>query len=627
MKTKIVLLFLFWTFIVWGQEKKALDKDKQEAEKIFRSLGETYSEYLDSYKKTNEKLQELNKNLTGKSEANYLVQIQEQYKRANAYNDTLALKHQLFLNYKGVYKDRGVDEKEIDKWYGYTNESFSKSQGPTSADDSKVFIYYGENKVVDEDFLKDKNDKNSQIVRSILNNKGKENYFGDITIPYDNQEFYFYKYYLKEEIKKIVDSVDTIEKKMDKNHVLSQSEKDFIKKNKFVLEKKNGRGDYIIDPDKKFKFKKLDVDIRDGYFYDIRVLVEDYEGNNHVFTNQIGLSILFFSQYSTLKMMYYKNSIRKNALVENQEYTDENLNNLYINLSDVMNYTYKMGNHYIPHDLILELPEKPEENNKVNATYQIKQETYLEKILELRAYTDFLTLFGGSKNGLAQVEGRAKFYLFPYPFRFFGSRRTLGQIEYFPSVSPYVNYSRFENDSKFVNTIFDTEKNQFQIENDRNLGLIEKRYLTMGLDLEVLKWQNKNAPVRISLYGLVNYNISQVNISVSEEEEKTEDVKSMGCGGGFHLSAKRFNNFGFDYKADISWYNYRNFNTVKNIDLPSVIPVFRHEAEIFYHPNGSPNQAIFARLITFNYMGGNSQAFYQFQFGYKFSIGNRAVNK
>ncbi|TZG00018.1 hypothetical protein FW781_08845 (plasmid) [Chryseobacterium panacisoli] len=430
---------------------------------------------------------------------------------------------------------------------------------------------------------------------------------------------------MKDKIKEIVGDAETIEEKSN-NHAISQSEKDFLKKNKFVLEKRNSKGDYIIDPEKKFKFKKLDVEIRDGYFYDIRVLVEDYDGNSHVFTNQIGLSILFFSQYSTRKMMYYKNSIRKNALVENQEYTDEKLNHLYINLSDVMNYTYKMGNHYIPHDLILELPEKPEENKVGNATYQIKQETYLEKILELRAYTDFLTLFGGSKNGLAQIEGRAKFYLFPYPFRFFSSRRTLGQIEYFPSVSPYVNYSRFEKDSKYVSTIYDPENNNFQIENNRNLGLIEKRYLTMGLDLEVLKWQNKSAPVSISLYGLVNYNISQVNISANEEE-KIEDIKSMGSGGGLHLSAKRFNNFGFDYKADISWYNYRNFNTTKNIDLPSVIPVFRHEAEIFYHPNGNPNQAIFARLITFNYMGSNSQAFYQFQFGYKFSIGNRAVNK
>ena len=43
---------------------------------------------------------------------------------------------------------------------------------------------------------------------------------------------------------------------------------------------------------------------------------------------------------------------------------------------------------------------------------------------------------------------------------------------------------------------------------------------------------------------------------------------------------------------------------------------------------GKPNQAIFARLRTFNNSAPeNNEAFYQFQFGYKFSIGTRAVKK
>jgi hypothetical protein len=81
------------------------------------------------------------------------------------------------------------------------------------------------------------------------------------------------------------------------------------------------------------------------------------------------------------------------------------------------------------------------------------------------------------------------------------------------------------------------------------------------------------------------------------------------------------------YKAELSWFDYKNFNDYDNIALPDKIPVFRNEAEIFYHPNGNPNQAIFTRLITYNYMGSeNNQAFYQFQFGYKFAIGNRTTN-
>src|SRR5690606_37420126 len=97
---------------------------------------------------------------------------------------------------------------------------------------------------------------------------------------------------------------------------------------------------------------------------------------------------------------------------------------------------------------------------------------------------------------------------FPYPFRFFGSEKTLGQIEYLPSISPSVNYSRFENDTRYVD--IKTENNNVIV--SKPLDLVEKRFLTMGIEGEVLKWQHKNAPIKISLSGLINYNLSEVNM-------------------------------------------------------------------------------------------------------------------
>jgi|GEM_PF-1222815 len=636
MRTKILLLFLLgWVGMVSAQKSN----DKEAAETEFKNLNEVFSKYLNLYNTTNDQLKKKNTELSGKSDDAHLKKIQDLFKEAKAYNDTLAVKYQLFLNYKGVFMDKGVKEADIDNWFGYKDQNFTKSAETVT--DTNVYMYFGENKVLKEDILKDKNDEASQILRSVINNKGKESYFGDIIIPKNKEKFYFYKYVEKKKIREIKDIGSKFQKKKDS--LISKKQWDTIKlnddakkfridiieyldENKLVIDKIDNNGDYVLQPKLIYRFKKLDVEIKDGYFCDIRAFVEDEEGNEHVFTNQIGISILFFSNFGTRKMMSYKSSIRKNSYSAYKEYTDEKMKYVFISLSDVMNYNYKVGNHYIPHDIALELPTKPNENENGNAIYQIKQETYLEKILELRAYTDFLTLFGDSQNGLAQVEGKAKFYLFPYPFRFFGSKRTLGQIEYFPAVSPFVNYSRFEKDSRYVKTTFDN--GNFIVKND--IDLIEKRYLMMGLDLEVLKWQNKSAPVSLSLYGLLNYNISEMNINVINDTI-TKSVKAMGFGGGLHLSTKRFNNFGFDYKAEFSWFDFKNFNPYQNqnqnIALPSIIPIFRNEAEVFYHPNGSPNQAIFARLITYNYLGKtNDQSFYQFQFGYKFAIGNRTVS-
>jgi len=444
-------------------------------------------------------------------------------------------------------------------------------------ENTSVYAYFGENFVVNQEILKDKSTPESRVLNEVLKNAGQESYLGDITIPKDNQEFYFYKL--------------------------------------------NKEGFFKVDNNSKYRFKKLDIEIKDGYFRDIRVFVKDSSENIHVFTNSAGASLLFFSQFASRRYLYYAYS-QKNGVLST--YSDDDLDNLYIKLTDVMSYSYKIGNHYIPHDLAIELPQDDTEKKKTNAeskaTYQIKQKTDLEKIVELRTYTDFLALFGGSSNGLAQIEGKAKFYLFPYPYRFFGSKKTWGQIEVLPSVSPYVNYSRFEDKNRYVD--IDSIEGIYKVQ--KNLNLIEKRFLTMGLDTDILKWQHKNGPVGLSLYGVLNYNLSEINIG-NDSIKNIKNIKALGYGGGLHLGVKRFNNFGFDYRFEVFVYNYKNYNDYPELDLNIRIPVLKNEAEIFYHPNGNPNQAIFARLITYKERS-NNHAFYQFQFGYKFAIGNRTVS-
>ncbi len=499
------------------------------------------------------------------------------------------------VNQKKISKEN--TEKWLESIKKYTPEIITKKTEPST--EPQVYTYFGENQIINHDVFNSKTAE-AQILKEMLMDKGEESYLGDITIPKDGQQFYFYKYHSEEVAN------------------------DWIKLERYNEEK--------LRTKTSFKFKKLDVEIRDGYFYDIRTFIETDDGNIHVFTNQVGLSLLFYSQQGKRKnLLRYEYSLREN--IPDKEYTDDKMEGLYIKVTDVMGYSYKPGNRYIPHDLILELPKNDTDNKSTNAqnraTYQIKQETHLEKILELRTYTDFLALFGKSDNGLAQIEGKAKFYLFPYPFRFFGSKKTFGQIEYFPSLSPYVNYSRFEDGTRYVDKVQSLPNIDANVRYEpvKNLDLVEKRYLSMGVDFEIFKWQHKNAPVKFSIYATFNYNLSEVNMG-DDSNKISRNIKAFNRGGGLHLSTKRFNNFGFDLKAELTWYDYKNFNDDTDFILPDEIPIFRNEAELFYHPNKNPNQAIFARLITFNYAGrSNNQAFYQFQFGYKFAIGNRTVSK
>lgn len=575
MRTKLLTLIAFIAQIsfIYAQDNikderiLKLEKNFQKSNKQLEDLKKEFDDLKSSimYSSSKKELEDIQKK---QQEI-----INEKEKTDSLYNVSISLK-----SYMGNFEK--VDSTKLEELFLFIKGYKLGERIEENKATPKTYLYFGENKIVDEDLFKNKSTE-TELLKSLLADVGKENYLGDITIPKEDQRFRFY-------CENMIDISEDV-----------------------------------------YKFKKLGVEIRDGYFHDILVYVEDLNGDTHVFTNQIGLSVLFYSQYGKSKFLYYLYSLKKKDVTEDSKYLDYKMSNRYVKVTDVMGYSYQVGNHYIPQDLTVELPRNDVEGNVTNinsqATYQIKQKTYLEKIVELRAYTDFLALFGETQNGLAQIEGKAKFYLFPYPFRLFWSRKTLGQIEFFSTISPHVNYARFGDEGRYVPIRKMADSDNYEL--NTKLDLVEKRFLTMGLQTEALKWQHKNAPVSISFYGLINYNLSEINMG-TEEQKDIKSIKSLNVGGGIQLCTNRFNNFGFTYKFEVSSFDYHNFNSNLNVALPHHIPVVKNEAEIFYHPNGNPNQAIFTRLITFNYKGKeNNQAFYQFQFGYKFSIGNKSINK
>lgn len=194
MKTKILLLFLLgWVGMVFSQISQT---EKENAKKEILKLNSFHKKFRTLYDETNEKLTQLKQNFSGQSLDDDFKKLQKQYKEAKIYNDTLARNYQLFLANKTILLDKGISEHEIDEWFGYKDDIFSKTLKQDKPVDTNVYMYFGKNKVLEEDIFKGKNDEASQILRSVINNKGEKSYFGDIIIPKDKEEFYFYKYKL-----------------------------------------------------------------------------------------------------------------------------------------------------------------------------------------------------------------------------------------------------------------------------------------------------------------------------------------------------------------------------------------------------------------------------------------------
>ncbi len=548
---KILLLGLFClTEVMYSQTEKSF------CEKKAAELNTEFEKHLKEQEKEKASLYDLEKQRV--SEESSVENIKNKEKNIKKLDSILKSLVASYKSLKGLCKEGEVSR--MTPLFKYEDHEFYENK----EEETITYSYFGDDLLLKEDGIVDEKTAQGKVFKKVLEKESKS-YFGDITIPKNDQVLSFTNSKLK-----------------------------------------NIEG--------KYKFKKIDIEIHDGSFRDIRVFVE-YKGEIHIYSNFIGINFLRFSERAKYNKLFYMQTIKSGGEV----YDNEAMENMFVRLGDVMVYNYKVGNNYIPHDLSISLPLKNDKGELTNAknsvNYKIKQSTHLDKILELRAFTDFLALFGESNNGLVQLEGKAKFYLFPNP------RQLGGKIQgsLMKSVHPYINYSRFEKGNNFVSL-------NSALELDNPLALIERSFITAGGELDVYEIQHKDYPVNFTFQA--NYNFQLTRLQMPNDE--IENVRGIFYGAALDVTTKRFNNFGFNYKVGFSWYDFENYNEsiVKDtgVILPNTIPVLSNQAEAYYHPSEDPNQAIFLRLKIFNYSGTeNDNAFYQLQFGYKFSIGSRRV--
>jgi hypothetical protein len=334
--------------------------------------------------------------------------------------------------------------------------------------------------------------------------------------------------------------------------------------------------------------------------------VLDENGSEHLFENKASVSVLNYSHVAPLNYLFYKYPTNQKQLV-----TFKDFENLRVRLSDVLMYFSKPGYNFIPNDFTIELPTKDDDGISLNANepikYKIKENTSLQNVIEFRAYTDFLGLFSDSPNGIVQFQGKGDFYIFP--FRINNNKFDFRLLD---KISPFVNFSRLDADVREVETT--TLVNTISVK--RNLDLIQKAHLEMGSKISVFNVKFlKEAPFRVIGYMPIQYQIADIKI-----DDEFKNIQTFVLGGGLNFEFKRFNNFGFNYSIDISKYLFKNYNSIPNFVAPNNFCVFNNQAEIFYHPSDNKNQSVFLKLKTVKEIS-NNDAFYQLQFGYRFSIG------
>ena len=185
-------------------------------------------------------------------------------------------------------------------------------------------------------------------------------------------------------------------------------------------------------------------------------------------------------------------------------------------------------------------------------------------------------------------------------------------------MSPYVRYSRFDEDKNFIESTLNTNTNVYEFDS-KKLDLLERSTLEMGLDINLLNFRTfKESPFWTSIYLPFSYNVTNV---LADPTLDKINFKTLGYGAGLLVELKRFNNFGLNLGYELKFYSYIGDYSEFSLIDPSLLKTQAVKAEVFYYPGLDKSQSIFLRMKSIRDISTGSDSFFQLQVGYRFTLG------
>ncbi|GAB5472419.1 MAG: hypothetical protein Mars2KO_05180 [Maribacter sp.] len=426
----------------------------------------------------------------------------------------------------------------------------------------------------------------------------------------------------KEELGLIVEDTSTSVKDIFKSSYISKVYAETFSVKKQVTINESQQYNTIHFP-QRVLFKSIAFETKEGGMVDIRLQTMSPDKKVELyFESEAPVSMLNFTRRAKRSFLVFSNKFNDKTSFEGIDY--KYLDQLYIRVSDVIKYFPNEGNNYVPEDIALRLPGdlKAEDTENAPREYELINDSSLSNLLDLRAYSDFLGLFANESNGLFQIQGKADFFLNPFNFN-------RSSLYLFKKITPFIRYSRLEEDNSFIETSLQGVMQQF--ENSR-LELIEKSNLEFGFDVNLASFRFfKESPIWFSLHIPINVYNTQIQIptagdtTTASTDETNISFSTFGAGFAGGIEIRRLSNFGLNLGYAVKNYSGLGNYTGNNIKEPDNFWANSFDAEIFYYPGEDESQSIFIRMRGFREAQSNGAAFQQLQFGYRFTIGLNKV--
>lgn len=357
-------------------------------------------------------------------------------------------------------------------------------------------------------------------------------------------------------------------------------------------------------------FKRVDIELHEGSIVDIKAYLKDEFNREHIFSNTWPISFLNFDNTAPLNYLFY---------VAEQTNYSEDFKELRLRVSDVIKYNYTIGGNYVPDNVTFSFPIVDIDNESTNSlapvSYKLIQSTALNNVIDFRAYTDVFALNDTESNGLASFEAQAAFFL--------NTQNNADTYCYwFKKIRPFVSFSRFEEEDKFLATVPNANDNSIaQVRN--NLDILQKSSFRTGLDLDILSFKvKKESTFSTNLFFTTKCQTAAIKIADADERYTT-----LGLGAGARVELKRFTNFTLTYTVDVVDYHVDSYNDFEGIQDPGNFVVLGNQFEVSWFPVAKKNNSFFGRFRAFDDLSKNSDGhFFQAEIGYRFSLGAGKVS-
>ncbi|MDY0780573.1 hypothetical protein [Tenacibaculum sp. IB213877] len=332
----------------------------------------------------------------------------------------------------------------------------------------------------------------------------------------------------------------------------------------------------VLDIQERWKVDKIDMYIEDGFITDISVSLFNEVTNSperRHFSNRSPISILRFHHYNDWILW------------------EENNKSKGIYLKNVLRYQHVRGNNFSPENKRVVLTRK--EPNEI-----LELNNNLNSFINLKVYSDFLGLINETPNGIISFEASSDIHLVP---------GNIGLIHIGKKISPFVRYSRFDNDDRAI--IINNNKI------DNKLELSQKAFIVSGLDLNLLEVKlGKEYPFSFSIPVRFQLNIGETNNSTSNS---SDNINTVVWGSGISANFRKIRNFGLAISVDLNLYDHKNnSDIIEKVKDFSTIGV---NAEMYYYDSTNKNSAFFLRLKTERILN-NEENYASIQFGYKTAL-------